>query len=565
MCSGCERIVIPDWYERSNRTWGAVLADTAGRRPDAPFLIAADARLSYAEFWSRVQAFAQGLLALGVRRGDPVALWMTNRAEWLVAQFACYLVGAPLVPVNTRLARAEVGFVLEQSEASTLIFCDRFLGQKIDAQAWLEELVPEAFRAAPGELCCARLPRLSRLIGIGTALPRAAHAFAEVEALGARGPLERLLGAALAVNPFDVANVIYTSGTTGFPKGGLSMHRNNLAAMLHWIERTDLRADDRMYLGVPLATNFGCAYVAQVSVLAGNAIVMHEAFEPGAALAAIERERVTWFPGAPTMYIMLLAHPGLERFDLSSLRAAIVGGAPCPPETVRGMRERLGFEYVIQCYGLSECAGLSTSTRIGDPLEKAAETVGVPFPSSRVRVVDPKTGVELPPGEQGEIWLGDVLPGSCVGRGYHALPEKTAETITADGWFRTGDLGAFDADGFLRITGRATDMFIVGGFNAYPAEIEAVLQEHPKVKLAQVFGVPDPRLGEVGYACIALQPGAAATESELLGFCKERLANYKVPRRVRLLPVEEFPMTASGKVRKFLLRERVLRERGSEG
>jgi fatty-acyl-CoA synthase len=361
-----------------------------------------------------------------------------------------------------------------------------------------------------------------------------------------------------------VCNLIYTSGTTGFPKGGMSMHRNNLAAMGQWIERSDLRQGDRVYLGVPFATNFGCAYVSQLSVLAGATVVAHEVFDPSEALVTVQEEGITWFPGAPTMFIMMLDDPSLEDTDLGSLRAAIVGGAPCPPEIIRAMKERMGFDYVVHCYGLSECGGLSTSTLKDDPIEKIAHTVGKPFDSVELRIADTASGQSLPAGAQGEVWLRDARPGSCVGKGYYDMPEATAQAMTSEGWFRTGDLGVLDDDGYLAITGRLKEMFLVGGYNVYPAEIEAVLHTHPSVKLAQVVGVPDKegRLGEVACAYLELKQGCKAGEEEIVSFCREKLANYKAPRHVIFIDGQDFPLTASGKVRKFMLRERAMRDLG---
>lgn len=550
--------MIESWYEATNHTWGAVLAATVARNPERELIVHHDTRVSFAAFYEQVQEFACGLRSLGVARGDNVALWMANRPEWMVAQFAVYELGAALVPIHTRFSRQEVAYALERSDASTLIVEASFLGEKIDARGWLEELIPELFTAAPDAFGAQGLARLKRVIFLGAEeeKPAAAHGFDAVRELGREWRLDDAFRRAqLAVNPFDVANVIFTSGTTGFPKGGLSMHRNNMAALHHWIERSDLRPDDRMYLGVPFATNFGCAYVSQLSVLAGNTIIVDDAFTPATALAAIHGEAVSWFPGAPTMYIMMLGHPELADFDLSSLRAAIVGGAPCPPSTIRAMREQLGFEYVIHCYGLSECAGLSTSTLIDDPIEKTATTVGTPFPSCRIQITDPESAAPLAAGLQGEIWIKDVYPGSAIGKGYYNDPDKTAETITADGWFRSGDLGVMDEDGYLSITGRLKDMFVVGGYNAYPAEIESVLHTHPKIKMAQVFGVPDKRLGEVGCACVELLPHDGPGEDEIITFCRERMANYKVPRYVRFVAGGDFPLTSSGKVKKFELRK----------
>ena len=555
-------VMIEDWYETTNQTWGAVLAGTADRYPDRELIVYRDQRITFQEFHERVQGFSRGLLSLGVNRGDNVALWMANCPEWMVAQFGAYGIGAALVPIHTRFSKDETAYALKRSDASTLVVQASFLGDKIDARAWLEDLMPELFESKPNGFSSSRFPTLKRVVFLGPSdsKPEGAYSFEEVCGLGENWRGDDLLRRAqLAVNPFDVVNIIFTSGTTGFPKGGLSMHRNNMAALHHWIERSDLRFDDRMYLGVPFATNFGCAYVSQLSVLAGNTIIVDDAFTPGSALRLIQDEKVSWFPGAPTMYIMMLNHPELETFDLGSLRGAIVGGAPCPPETIRSMQKRMGFEYVIHCYGLSECAGLSTCTLIDDPIEKTATTVGPRFPSCHVQVTDPSSATPLPSGEQGEIWIKDVYPGSAVGKGYYNDAEKTAEAITPDGWFRTGDLGVMDEDGYLSITGRLKDMYVVGGYNAYPAEIEGVLHTHAKIKMAQVFGVPDERLGEVGCAYVELRPGEEMDEEAIIGFCRERLSNYKAPRYVRFVQAGDFPLTSSGKVKKFELRKQAVK------
>ena len=550
------------WYEASNRTWGQVLMESVGRNPDQEIIVCGEQRLTYKQFYEGVQAFAGGLHDLGVSRDENTAIWMTNCTEWMVAQFAAYEIGSPLVPINTRMTTDEVSYSLKQPDASTLIVGSQFIGPPESGLERLRSLVPEVFDQDRENLHCQRLPRLKRVVYLGDAAdtPRGAYSFNEILESGTRVPQK----VRDAVKPSDVCNLIYTSGTTGFPKGGMSMHRNNLAAMGEWIKRSDLRNGDRMYLGVPFATNFGCAYVSQLSVLAGSTVIAHEIFDPTEALKTIQEEKVTWFPGAPTMYIMMLNDSSMGHVDLTSLRAAIVGGAPCPPETIRAMKERMGFDFVIHCYGLSECGGLSTSTLINDPIEKTANTVGKPFDTVDLRIADPSNGSALPVDTQGEIWLRDVQPGSCVGKGYYNMPEATAKAIAADGWFRTGDLGVMDADGYLSITGRVGDMFLVGGYNAYPAEIEAILHTHPSVKMAQVFGVPDKqeRLGEVGCAYVELKSECEATEQEIIEFCKKKLANYKVPRHVVFIDGEDFPLTASGKVRKFILREQAIAQLG---
>lgn len=557
--------MVEHWYEITNKTWGSVLAQSAEKYPEIELIVDGSRRVTFQEFYPLTQKFARGLLSTGVHKGENIALWMTNCVEWMVAQFGAYEIGAPLVPINTRFTPEEVFTSLRQSRTSTLILSSHFLGGTVEVLPWLERLIPDISRTDPDRLVVPDLPDLKRVIYLGEGLPRGAYGFSQILEKGRNWEHDdELRRAALWVNPFDVANIVYTSGTTGVPKGGLSMHRNNLAALHHWVERTGLRPSDRVYLGVPFATNFGCAYVSQLSVLAGSTIIVHESFQPEAALRAVESERITWFPGAPTMYIMMLSHPGLDRFDLSSLRTAIVGGAPCSPDTIRAMQEKMGFRHVVHCYGLSECGGLSTSTLLDDPIEKVATTVGIPFPSNEVLIVDPGSLEAVQPGKQGEILLRDVFPGSCVGKGYFEMPEKTAETLTKEGWFHTGDLGTFDTDGYLQITGRIKDMYLVGGFNVYPAETENILHDHPKIKMAQVFGVPDKRLGEVGCAYIELEEAETMKEKEIIAFCKEHIANYKVPRYVKFACTADFPLTSSGKVKKFELRKLAIREFGLE-
>jgi fatty-acyl-CoA synthase len=555
-----------DWYQSSNKTWGQVLRETVARNPGQEVIVCAEQRLTYQQFFERVQALACGMLDLAISRNDHTAIWMTNCAEWMQAQFASYEIGSPLVPINTRMTTDEVSYSLKQSEASTLIVGSQFIGPPENGVERLRALIPEIFEQDKDQLLCEGLPCLKRVIYLSDSadIPRGAYSFDEVVKSGYKAGGSVPENVRNLVRPSDVCNLIYTSGTTGFPKGGMSMHQNNLAAMSQWITRSDLRQGDRMYLGVPFATNFGCAYVSQLSVLAGCTVVAHEVFDPAEALKTIQDEKITWFPGAPTMYIMMLNDPSLGSLNLSSLRAAIVGGAPCPPETIRAMKENLGFDFVIHCYGLSECGGLSTSTLIDDAIEKTANTVGLPFDTVELRITDPEHGTALPTDTQGEIWLRDVEPGSCVGKGYYNMIDATSKAIADDGWFRTGDLGTLDSDGYLSITGRVGDMFLVGGYNAYPAEIEAVLHTHPSVKMAQVIGVPDKekRLGEVGCAYIELKSEHDATAEELIKFCKEKLANYKIPRHVVFISGDEFPLTASGKVRKFILRDRAISHLG---
>lgn len=551
------------WHEKTNRHFGDILDETASRHPDRELIVFANQRITYAEFQQSVNRFAAGLLRSGVRQGDHVALWMTNRPEWMVAQFAIYKVGAALVPVNTRFVKREVEYTLAQSDTSTLILEDTFLGDRIDAYGMLLELIPELSGSPAGDLRCESLPQLRRIILLGSSKKVGTLDFHE---LGESGKTymenETLRKAQASVSPFDVMNVVYTSGTTGFPKGGLSPHRTNCSALYHFIQRTGITERDKVLLTVPFFTNFGVTYVSALSVMAGSSIIVHQTFNPSTAMWAIEKEGITLFEGAPAHYVMILNDPGFGEFDLSSLRIGVVGGAPASPATIRSAIQKMGFKQMFNAYGLSECGGLSTTTLPDDPVEVVASTVGVAFPSCRIKIVDPHSLADLPPNTQGEVWLHDVYPGSAVGKGYYNMPEKTRETITVDGWFRTGDLGMLDEQGYLKITGRVKDMFLVGGFNVYSSEIEDILYAHPKVKMAAAFGVPDKRLGEVAMAYIELKPGEQSEEEAIIEYCRSQLANYKVPRYIRFIQGSEFPMTGSAKVQKFKLRDRAITELG---
>ncbi len=548
----------PEWYTATDKTWGSVLDESAGRWPDREAVVFGPQRISYRQLRERVDRFASGLLRLGVGRGDRVALWMTNCPEWIVAQFAIYKVGAILVPIYTRFKEEETQYALAQSQSGTLILNDEFLG-KIDALGMLRAICPELDDARPNALRSAALPDLRRVICLSRHAQRNLISFESV-AVGDSAQLKRLPAVQASVDPFDVMNMVYTSGTTGFPKGGLSMHRNNLASIYHVTARLGLTERHRCLLNLPLFSNFGCMFVGALSFLRGATVVLQETFDPLDAFTAIAEERITHLFGSPAYYIFYLDDARRTQFDLRSLVGGIVGGSPLPSATMDSILDTLRCPEILNVFGLSEAGGVAVSTRVDDPLELKRTTVGSVLPHVRLKVIDPHTGAEVAPGAQGEICMADVLPGSCVGKGYYNMPEKTREAIDPEGWFHTGDLGVRDANGYLRITGRVKDMFLAGGFNVYPVEIENMLHTHPKVKQAQVVGVPDHRLGEVGMAFIELRDGAQCTDREIIDFAAKRIANFKVPRYVKF--VTDFPMTGSGKVRKFVLREQAIAELG---
>jgi HIP---CoA ligase len=474
----------------------------AARHGDRPAIVDGDVTLSYRELASAMDATGRGLVALGTRRGDRVAIWGPNGWAWIVAALGVHAAGGALVPLSTRARGPEAAHVLGRSGARVLFAATGFLG--LDPVAALREA------GHP-------LPRVLALSG----------------ALAGDGPLPDLGGD-------DLCDVMFTSGTTGAPRGVPGTHAQALRAFGDWADVVGLRAGDRTLVAVPFFHTFGMKAGWLAAFLTGATVYPHAVFDAGEILARVARDRITVLPGPPTLYQSLLARPDLAAADLSSLRLAVTGAAVIPVELVRRMRDELGFATVITGYGLTEATGVVTMCRDGDDAETIATTSGRPIP-----------GVEVQIAGDGEI----LVRGYNVMSGYLGDPEATAAALGADGWLRTGDIGEFDGRGNLRITDRKKDLFIVGGFNASPAEIEQVLLTHASVAQAAVVGAPDERLGEVGVAFVVPRAGAAAQPEELIRHCRERLSNYKVPRRVEV--VDALPQNATGKVSKVALRARV--------
>jgi fatty-acyl-CoA synthase len=525
-------------------TLGQMLDRAAARFPDREAIVFRSERVTYRELQRRADAFARGLLALGLGRGDHVVLWMPNCVEWNVANLGIAKIGAVTVTCNSRYRAFEVEYVLRQSDAKALIMVDRFAGARIDYLAILDELCPEARRA--GGLPGARFPALRHVVVLGEEVPAGAVGFAAVERAGARNGPD--LGA-IAIRPDDPVEMLYTSGTTGEPKGCLLSHGNMYykcrvyTDLHHWTEA------DRYLVPVPYFHIFGSMGGIAANCLVGSTQVLMDVFDAGEAMRLIEAEGVTIFSGVPTMFITVLGHPAFGTHDLSSLRTGSIGAAPVPVEIMKKILDRetgLGMEALV-VYGLTEATGGTHWTRAGDPLEKRVATVGLRTPEIEDRIVDPVTGRTLPPGEEGEV----CIKGPTLMLGYYQKPEATAEKVR-DGWLHTGDMGIQDADGYLRITGRVTDMIIVGGFNTYPAEIENFYLRHPGILDVSIVGVPDPILGEVVMAFVIPKAGAALSAEEVIAFARDKIANFKVPRYVEI--VDQFPLTGSGKVQKFKLK-----------
>ena len=523
-------------------TLGQMLDRAAAQFPDREAIVFRQERVTYRELRRRVDDFARGLLALGLGRGDHIVLWMPNCVEWNVANLGIAKIGAVTVTCNSRYRAFEVEYVLRQSDAKALIMVDRFPAAKMDYLGVLDELLPEARQA--NALPSARFPALRHVVVLGAEVPKGTVDFAAVERMGARTDAPALEASAIA--PDDPVEMLYTSGTTGEPKGCLLSHGNMYYKCRVYVDLHHWTHTDRYLVPVPYFHIFGSMGGVAANCLAGSTQVVMDVFDAGEAMRLIQAERVTIFSGVPTMFITVLGHPAFGTFDLSSLRTGSIGAAPVPVEIMRKILDReggLGMDALV-VYGLTEATGGTHWTRPGDPLEKRVATVGVRTPEIEDRIVDPATGRVLPPGEEGEV----CIKGSTLMLGYYKKPDATADKIR-DGWLHTGDMGVQDADGYLRITGRVSDMIIVGGFNTYPAEIENFYLRHPGILDVSIVGVPDPIMGEVVMAFVIPKRGVTLTAEEIIAFARDKIANFKVPRYVEI--VDQFPLTGSGKVQKF--------------
>ncbi|MBU6269032.1 MAG: FadD3 family acyl-CoA ligase [Sphingomonadales bacterium] len=498
-------------------------AQAAARWGDAPALIEHGETWSFNRLWQQGRAAASAMLARGIGEGDRVAIWAPNSREWIVAALGALTAGATIVPVNTRLKGMEAGDILRRTRARMLLTVRDFLG--IDYPALLA-----------GE----DLPTLAETVLMDTGFDAFLASGHGAEDPAVADALDRL-------TPDHVSDIIFTSGTTGAPKGVMMTYGRVIPQTGSWIANTGLAAGERYLIVNPFFHSFGLKVGWVACLIAGAVMLPMPQFDAAEAAALIERERVNFLPGPPTIFQMLLAHKAAHPFDATSLRGGTTGAATVPPVLVTRIREELGMRDVITAYGMTECVNI-TGCRPGDSAETIAETCGVAVPGNEVIVAGPD-GREVPRGASGEI----LVRGQGVMLGYLDDPAATAEAIDADGWLHTGDVGTMDEAGYLRITDRLKDMYISGGFNVYPAEVEKLLAAHPAIAMAAVIGVPDERMGEVGKAFVVLRPGADADEAALATWSRASMANYKVPRGFAL--VADLPRNAAGKVQKTLLRE----------
>ena len=532
----------------TKKTWGQALEDIVGRYPDKPALIFKDRRISYRMLRENSRALAKGFLALGIAKDHKVSIWSGNCPEWIYAQLAAAFIGAVLVPVNTRFRASELEYILGQSESTTLILMDSFLNN--DFVAMLREVCPEVDNAQPGRLQSARLPMLKNIILLGDQKTPGAFSFSEILRKGEGMPNEKLELSMAEVQPDDVIMFQYTSGTTAFPKGVMLSHDGVIRDGFFLGERQTLSSEDILFCPLPFF-HVGGAVISTLSALThGAGMAFLETYDPLESLKLIHQERCTAMNGVETHFLMMYQHPDFSRYDVSSLKK---GWAIGPAEVVRSVYQKMGLTKVLNIYGTSETSPNVTTTFVDDALELRMDFHGLPHAETEVKIVNPSTGEPLPDGREGEI----CVRGWNVMKGYYKKPEETAKAIDPLGWLHTGDLGLIDPKTrYLKFTGRFKDMLRVGGENVSAMEVESFLLTHPKVKQAQVIGVPDPRLTEVGMAILELKEGMAATEEEILAFCKGKIANFKIPRHVAF--VKELPMTGSGKVQKFKLKEQAL-------
>jgi fatty-acyl-CoA synthase len=521
---------------------------------DAAVFVGQDRRFTWAELAETVDAFAAGLMALGLEKGDRIGIWSPNRWEWLVTQFATARIGLILVNINPAYRLTELEYALNKVGCKALVTAASF--KSSDYLGMLAALAPELETAEPGALDAARLPSLKSVIRMGEENSPGLFNFGDVLAMGGRDEHDSLDRITDSLKPSDAINIQFTSGTTGAPKGATLTHLNIVNNGNFVTSAIKLTADDRLCIPVPLYHCFGMSMGTMGCVTKGATMVFPgEGFDPGATLNAIEAERCTGVYGVPTMFVAMLDHPDFKRFDLTSLRTGIMAGSPCPIEVMKKVVSLMHMSEVTIAYGMTETSPVSFQSGTDDPLEKRVSTVGRIQPHVECKVID-ADGATAPVGERGEL----CTRGYSVMKGYWEDAERTAEAIDADGWMHTGDLATIDAGGFCNIVGRVKDMVIRGGENVYPREVEEFLYRHPKVREVQVFGVPDEKYGEELAAWIVLKPGEDATEEEIRAFCQGQIAHYKVPRYVRFR--DTLPMTVTGKAQKFVMREAMSEELG---
>ena len=542
-------------------TVGGILEKYVAEDPDHEFMIYPDRglRFTYKEFDERVNIFAKGLLSIGVTKGSKVGVWAKNVPDWMTFMFATAKIGAVLVTVNTNYKNAELEYIMKNADIHTMCMVNGY--RDSDYVQILYDLVPELKTTQRGKLRSEKFPELRNVVYIGQEKLRGMYNTSELMKLGTLVGDDELERAKSRVDCHDEINMQYTSGTTGFPKGVMLTSHNILNNGLTIGDRMHFTAADRLLICVPLFHCFGCVLGVCSVITHGSTMVMVEDFDPLKVLASVHRERCTALHGVPTMFIAELHHPMFDMFDLSSLRTGIMAGAPCPIETMKQVMDKMYCKEIISVYGLTETSPGMPASATTDSMEIRATTVGRAFPNVEVKVLDPQTNEECPPGTPGEM----CCKGYNIMKGYYKNPEATAAIIDENGFLHSGDLGVMDENGYFRITGRIKEMIIRGGENIYPREIENFLYKMPQIEAIEVAGIPSPKYGEQVGAFIKIKEGCTLTEEEVKLYCRGQIARYKIPKYIFF--VEGYPMTASGKIQKYRLKDiglDLLKEKGIE-
>ncbi|CBL46320.1 Acyl-CoA synthase [gamma proteobacterium HdN1] len=504
---------------------------------DQVFLEEESTRISFADFAVQARQVAKALLAKNIQKGDRIAIWAPNIHEWVIAALGAQCVGAVLVTLNTRYKGHEAAYILRSSHTRLLFSIGAFLG--CDYPALLkDESLPEL-----EEIVLFRDERPFQ----NTDHPRYSHWQAFLES-GTTVSEQAINARMESITGEDLSDILFTSGTTGNPKGVMTSHEQNLRTFTAYTDIIGMQAGERYLVINPFFHSFGYKAGILACLLKGVTLLPHAVFNAVEILDRVAKEKISILPGPPTLFQSILALPDLEKYDISSLKRAMTGAAVIPVEMIRQMKKRLGFEVVITAYGLTECCGVVSMCRANDSAELIATTSGRAISGIEVRCVDPENN-EVARGEPGEI----VVRGFNVMKGYFENPTATEEAIDQEGWLHTGDIAVMDDQGYLKITDRLKDMFITGGFNCYPAEIEKIMAAHPAIAMNAVIGAPDERMGEVAMAFVVLKPNATLNEGELIAWCRNEMANFKVPRIIRF--VDALPLNASGKVVKAELKK----------
>ena len=511
---------------------------------------------TYSQFRDDVDDFARALVSLGVRPGSKVSVWATNVPAWYITFWATVKIGAVLVTMNTAYKSHEAEYLLRQSDTHTLVMIESALDSNY--RQIINELCPEIEESVAGEpLHCKRLPFLRNVITVGFR-QKGCLTFEEAMARKNDVPYDVVAAMAEEVRPDDVCNMQYTSGTTGFPKGVMLTHYNVVNNGKCIGDRMGLSTADRMMIQVPMFHCFGMVLSMTSSITHGATLCPMPYFSAKSSLSCINQEHITCFNGVPTMFIAMFNHPDYRKTDFSYMRTGIMAGSGCPPELMRraAQPDEMNMRGIVSVYGQTETAPGCTMSSWTDSLDVRCDTVGYPFPHVQCKVIDPETGMPVPPGVNGEF----CSRGYNTMKGYYKMPEGTSLAVDQEGWMHSGDLACYDENGNYRITGRLKDMIIRGGENLYPKEIEEFIYTHPMVRDVQVIGVPDKRYGEEAMACIILKEGASMTEPEMRDYISGRLARHKVPKYIEF--VESFPMNAAGKILKYKMREEYIEKLG---